>query len=157
MQYRPLGGFLLAGVTAALIAAGCGDDDQEASTPSKSEYIADSNAICKETQAQVDPIYKRILGEGKPTAAKAQRFLDVGVVPAIRENVTRRDALTPPSGDEEEVEAIIAAGKEALAGFEDAVADRSRAVALMRGEVPDPATEFDSLSKAYGIEGCGGD
>ena len=150
-------GLLLAALGAGLIATGCGEDDGGTTAPGKSDYIASSNAICKETQASVAAPFERIVGEGKPTAAKAQRFLAEGVVPAMRENVARRRSLIPPTGDEAEVEAIIAAGEKALIGFEAAAADRSLAFDLMRGSASDPASEFDSLSEAYGIEDCAGD
>lgn len=159
MGHRLIKGLIAAGLAAAALAAGCGDDDNDdrAAAPSKSEYIASSNALCERTQAKAGEAFERIIGKGRPSAAEAQRFVAEGVVPSIRENVAGREALTAPAGDEAEVEAIIAAGRETLAGFERVAADRSRSVALMRGQLPDPATEFDSLSRAYGIERCGGD
>ena len=159
MGDRLLKGLFAVGLASAAIVTGCGDDDSDdrAKAPSKSEYIASSNALCKRTGAKAGEAFERIIGKGRPSAAEAQRFLAEGAVPAIRENVNGRAALTAPAGDEAEVEAIIAAGRETLAGFERAAADRSRSVALMRGVLRDPATEFDSLSREYGIEGCGGD
>jgi hypothetical protein len=155
---------LAAGLAAGLIAAGCGGDDSDEEATAKneeaitqSEYIASSNAICERTQSQTDEPYQRIVGEGRPTPAEAQRFLAEAVLPAMRENVSGREALTAPAGDETEVEAMIAAGKQAIAGFEQVAADRSKTVALFRGELRDPATEYDSLSRAYGIDSCGGD
>jgi hypothetical protein len=141
----------------AIAAAGCGGDDDDAEAPSKAEYVASSNASCDRTQGEAGEAFERIVGKGRPSAAQAQRFLAEGVVPAIRENVTEREALTAPAGDEAEIEAMITAGKDALAEFERAAADRSAAVALMSGKTPDPAIEFDSLSKEYGIDRCGGD
>jgi hypothetical protein len=142
-------------LAAGAIGAGCGDDDEVESTPTKSEYIADSNALCRQTEAKAAEAFERISG-GRPTPATAQRVLSEAIVPAVRENVSKREELAAPDGDEAEVEAMIAAGKEALSGFEEAAADRSQAVALMRGESEDPATEFDTLSREYGIEECSG-
>jgi len=151
---------LIAAVLAvgALTAAGCGgdDDDEGAEEPSKSEYIASSNALCKESEAVAAEGFERIIGSGRPSPAEAQRVLREAVIPAIRRNVGEREALVPPEGDEAEVEAIISAGNEAVAGFEEVAADRRQVEALFRGELRDPATEFDSLSREYGIEQCAG-
>jgi hypothetical protein len=148
---------VVAALAAGLVAAGCGDDDSDEEAVTQNEYIAGSNAICERTQSQVDEPYQRIIGEGRPTPTEAQRFLADAVLPAMRENVSEREALTGPAGDEAEIEAMIAAGREAIAGFEQVAANRSKTVALFRGELRDPATEYDSRSRAYGIDGCGGD
>jgi hypothetical protein len=65
--------------------------------------------------------------------------------------------LSAPKGDERKIEAIFAAGDKAVAGFEHVAADRSRVEALFRGRSRDPATEFDALSRRYGITKCAGD
>jgi hypothetical protein len=78
------------------------------------------------------------------------------VIPAISENVNRRRALPARKGDERKIEAIIAAGEEALARFKDVAADRTTLQALFEEEIPDPAKEFDDLSRSYGIDKCGG-
>jgi hypothetical protein len=146
---------LAAGLAAGLLAAGCGDDDGE-DAPTRSEYIASSNALCKESEATAEEAFGRIIGGDRPTPVKAQRFLKEGVIPAIRRNVAEREALTPPDGDEAEVEAMISAGEQAIAGLEQVAADREQVEALFRGKLRDPATEFDSLSGEYGIDQCSG-
>jgi hypothetical protein len=150
-------------VTASLFVPACGGDS-EGDALSKSEYIARSNAICKRTAKKAEVQFRRIVGAEKPRRGEeqrylsnAQRFLRTAAIPIISENLDDRRALAAPKGDEEEIQAIIAAGDKAIAGFERIAADQSRVEALFRGRTRDPATEFDARSKRYGIESCGGD
>jgi hypothetical protein len=141
---------LSAGLTA------CGGDDEGDRGISKREYIARANASCVKHEKVAGEAFPRIIGSGRPTPAKAQRFLAEAVVPAIRDGTAERAKLPAPEGDEAEIEAINAAARKAVRGFERIAADRSRSYALMLGKAPDPATEVDALNRRYGIEKCGG-
>jgi hypothetical protein len=150
-------------VATSLFAVACGGDNDGAAL-SKSEYIARSNAICQRTAKKAEVQFKRIVGAERPKRGeeqsyltKAHRFLKAAAIPTIRENLEDRRALAAPKDDKEEIDAILAAGEEAIAGFERIAADRSRVEALFRGQLRDPATEFDARSKRYGIEHCAGD
>jgi hypothetical protein len=136
-------------------AVGCSDDDSNessarAKTISKQQYIARSNAVCER-------IGSRIPRQERAFLVTTQRFLQQAAIPAIRENVERRRALPTPDGEEQAIDAIIAAGQRALAGFEQIGADRAKLRALFEGEIPDPARRSDALSRSYGIDKCGGD
>jgi len=144
--------------------AACGDEGSE--TMSKAEYIARSNAMCERSAEKAADQFKRIVGEEGPPPpgqeqrflVKAQRFLKEAAIPTIRENIEERRRLPAPHGDEDKIEAIIAAGESALVGFERIAADQTQVRALFEGKIPDPATEsFDALSRRYGIDKCGGD
>jgi hypothetical protein len=167
---------LLIPLTLALLPAlGCGEDDSNGTAAaktnegsdavSKQEYIDRSGNICERTGQKASEQFKRIVGEeGRPGPgeeqrflANAQRFLREAAIPTIRENVDARRELPVPEGDEEEIQAILAAGEKALAGFEQVVSDESRVRALFEGKIPDPAKKFDALSRSYGIDKCGGD
>jgi hypothetical protein len=148
---------------ASVHVAGCGGDG--GGGISKQQYIARSNAICERTKQQADAQFKAIVGEEGPPKpgqeqlfiTKAQRFLREAAIPSIRENVAERRKLESPQGDEAKTKAIIAAGDRALAGFERVAADRAQVRGLFEGKLPDPAKEFDALSRSYGIDKCGGD
>ena len=150
-------------VIASLFATACGDGDDDKQL-SKREYIARSNAICQRTSKEAGVQFKRIVGSERPKRGEeqrylsnAQRFLKQAAIPIIGENLADRRALGAPEGDEKEIDAIIAAGEKAITGFERIAADRSRVEGLFRGRIPDPAKEFDALSKRYGINHCAGD
>lgn len=154
---------LIALVVAAVPVTGCGDDDDDERI-SKQEYITRSNALCEQTSAKAEAAFERMVGQDHPAPgeeqaflAKTQRFYVEAAVPAIRQNVVSRRALPAPAGDEREVEAIIAAGEEALDQFDRIAEDRAQLKALFTGELRDPATRFDALSRRYGIDKCGGD
>ena len=153
-----------AGVVGSLVAlalaagvAACGDDEEDKEALSKSDYIARSGAICTSSGRRAGKDYERIVEKGPKTADTAQRFLSESVVPLFRQSVARRERLPAPEGDEQEIEAMMSSGKKALAGFERAAAEPSDSLALMRGQVPDPAKDFDARSRRYGIAKCGGD
>jgi hypothetical protein len=147
----------VAAVAAVLIAPGCGDDagETEAAGPSKEEYTARANQICVESRQEAEAVFEQEGFSGRPTAVEAQRALQ-GLVPVMRRSFGGRAALEAPEGDEETIDAIDAAGKEALAEFERISEDRAASLALMTGRTPDPATEADRLSGEYGIAECAG-
>ena len=144
-------------VGAAGIAAGCGDDDGGAgeSGSSKARYIAAANEICVESRSEAEAVFQEVGFSGRPTPAAAQRALK-GLLPVMRKSFGGRAALDPPEGEEEAIEAIDAAGEEAVGEFERIAADRSESAALMSGQTPDPATEVDRLSGEYGLDECAG-
>jgi hypothetical protein len=79
------------------------------------------------------------------------------VVPVFSDSVDRRVRLPAPAGDENEIRALNAAGRAALAEFKRIAAQPSRSADLMLGRIADPAKEYDARSRRYGIANCGGD
>ena len=161
---------LVTAITGAALGLGltaCGDDEEERSKRalSKRQYIARSNAICERTQKKAGKVFERIVGEEGPPAPgeeqaylrKATRFLEEGAIPIISENLAGRRALPAPAGDEQQIAAINSAGAKAVAGFKEIAEDPAKVESLFRGKLADPAKRWDALSRAYGIEKCGGD
>lgn len=144
-------------VGAVFVALGCGDDDggAEGSGPSKEQYIAAANEICVESRNEAEAVFEEAGFSGRPTPAEAQRALK-GLLPVMQESFGGRAALDAPEGEEAAIEAIDAAGEEAVAEFERIAADRKESAALMSGQTPDPAIEVDRLSGEYGIDECAG-
>ena len=146
---------VIAGLALGLL-AGCGDDEDEQSGLSKTEYIAKANASCARHERAAGAAFDRIVGGGRTTAAESQRFLSEAVVPALRDGTAERADLPAPEGDGNEIDAINAAARRAVAEFSRIASDRSRSAALMRGAEPDPAKKVDALNRRYGIDKCGG-
>lgn len=151
---------LLACALIAFGAGACGSNAPDktaapAEAVSKRQYVARSGAICERTGQKAGEQFKRIVGaEGPPPPgeeqrylAKAQRFLKEAAIPIIRENVDARRTLRAPEGDEQQIDAIIAAGEKALTGFEEVAADRSRVRALFEGKIP---TRTSSSTRSAG-------
>jgi hypothetical protein len=146
--------------TLAIAAVGlgaCGDDNDATgdSAITKSDYVSQANAICRDTAGQAEDAYAEVIGNKPKTPALAQEFL-ARAAEIISSNVERRAAIPAPEGDEEIVAAINSAGEEAAAEFSELASSRSTAADLMRGLTPDPATEFDRLSGEYGLTECAG-
>jgi hypothetical protein len=148
--------FIATILAAALVAAGCGDDDAvEVSSPTKAEYLARASAVCVEGRHAAEAVFERVGFSGRPSAAEAQRALQA-LLPVMRESFGGRAALEVPEGEEQEIAAIDEAGAEAVAEFARIAADPQASLALMTGRTPDPATEVDRLSGEYGLSECAG-
>jgi hypothetical protein len=147
---------LLAGVVAiAVVAAGCGsssDDSTETTAAlTKAVFIKQGDAICvkgdKSLEAEADEFAKENdIDTNKPTTEQQEEVVSDVVGPAIREQGEEIDALGAPSGDEEQVEAIVAA---VTSGAEEMEADPSSLTDK------NPLAEATKLAKEYGFKSCG--
>ena len=143
-------------VTGAIIAAlaigagGCGSDDDADATPATtatthSEFIDQGDAIlCAKTEA-VDQATSSIDFESASNS-ELKSFVFDGVLPAVQTAHDDLASIPAPSGDEAQIDAILAA----LSGAIDAT--ESDPAQLITG--PDPFAEADSLITDYGLTGC---
>ncbi|MFA4928386.1 MAG: hypothetical protein WC558_07710 [Patulibacter sp.] len=135
---------------AALALAGCGGSDDEG--PTKAEYIAKADAICKtegekSQKAATDAVVA--LGTEDPTPEQLQVIATSTIIPGLEKQVGDLKALDKPKDDEEEIDAIYAALDTAInAGKEDP--------STLTGAAG--ANPFDDANKkavAYGLKECG--
>lgn len=151
-------GAALAGVV-AVIATGCGTSDSsstpgsataEASSPSKAAFIAKANAACLHEiegslERVVDYQQKHRL-EGLPQPVLVRRAVRPVLLSTIAAEIADIDRLEPPAGDEEEIEAILAAQRRALAEA------KARTKSLEDAE--DYFVAADRMLREYGIAHC---
>jgi hypothetical protein len=163
-------GLLATVLAVGLIAAGCGGDDDEDTAAmtttetgatgatgaaggeplSKSEFIKQADQICRQGDQQIQQAGQE-LGPGSPSEEELEQFAAETVVPNIQEQIDGIRQLTPPKGDEEEVNAILDAAQE---GIDRLAADPSL---LVQGQDAGGAfTEANRLAQEYGLEACGG-
>jgi hypothetical protein len=154
---------------AGLIAAGCGDDDDETTTSpatttagatgatgatgeplSKEEFIVQADAVCKAGDKKIDAAAKETFSGGQPSQAEQEQFVTEDVVPNIQEQIDGLRALTPPEGDEDEVSAILDSAQDAIDQIES---DPSALTEGANGD--DPFAEANQLAKEYGLKVCG--
>lgn len=129
------------------------DGGESASKPlTKLEFIREGDSMC----ATVPPTYqensqklaKENKAQGKPKASLAEVNLKAAV-PPIHTLAEGFEGLAPPTGDEDEVEAIIDSLDAAAKGLE------AEPTAPLSGP-KSPFAEFQELSKKYGFKSCPG-
>ena len=146
---------LAAGVVLAAL-AGCGGGDEPddfspvVSEPlSKVEFLREADRICYSSEARIEAAADElVLGREEPDPAEVERIAISLVVPALETEVRAIRALGAPEGDEQEVEAILAATERGIRQIE---ADPR---GLLDG-IPVPLTRAQRLAEAYGSQQCG--
>jgi hypothetical protein len=156
-----LGGAAL--LTAGLIGAGCGggDDTTTASGASgatgaqgaaltKTEFVAQANAICAKGNKAIDQAAKQTFGNSRPSGSQLNQFATETLIPNVQDQIDEVKALPPPSGDEAQVSEILTAAQGAL--------DKIKAdPALLTGSGPSPFASANKLAKEYGLTECASD
>jgi hypothetical protein len=107
----------------ALVAAGCGDDDddgQEADAPTKAEFIEQGDKICADADQALADVAIEHYPEGPPTGDDAVAFAEDVFIPNLQGQHDDLAALTPPEGEEEAVADLLATLQ---AGIDEIAAD----------------------------------
>ena len=150
---RPRIAVPLAGLTCALIVAGCGGGSSSSTTAdalSKSEFLAQGNQICAKGDKEINAAGKKVLTQSQaPSQATQQKFVTDTIVPNIQGQIDAIEALPAPSGDEDQVKAITDAAQSAL---DKVKADPSL---ITEQSKSDPFAEANKLANAYGLTKCG--
>jgi Flp pilus assembly protein TadD len=133
----------------ALVIAGCGGDDESSSSTSmtKDEFIAQADAICQAGKDALDAAGQQ-LGQN-PTDEQLRQAITDTVIPTLEGEFDDIEALTPPAGDEDEVAAIIAAGR---SGIDEAKDNPDR---LFAAGQDSPFADANRLAQDYGLKVCG--
>ena len=157
---------LAAMVAGLIVLAGCGGGDDTSSTSAgasgtsgeqgasltKSEFLAQGNAICENGNQEIQAAGKKLFTQSQPpSAAEQEKFATDTLIPSIQEQIDGIKALTPPAGDEDQVNAITDAAQSAL---DKAKADP--ALLTDQGGQSDPFAEANKLANAYGLDKCAG-
>jgi hypothetical protein len=137
---RPLRGGLALALVIALPA--CGDGGAP-TAPEKSRFVRQACAL------KVNAVRELALARDalKP-GVTAKEFVDEEVAPIFESSLIEPlDALTPPDGDEQEVDAIIAAARKALADLKA----RPESIGAEEESADDPFRRFNRLTNEYGL------
>jgi hypothetical protein len=167
-------GFAPALFLCAALVAGCGDDGSDVTTdagplvPSKRDYIVQADTICANTQQGIEteaeltfkisardftvtPSGEIVFKPGRrPSDAEIERFGTDVVIPAFRVQLAELRALTPPTGDEAEVQRIYAAAIRGVDRLQDEPSLFTDSDAVRR-----ELAEARRLGRAYGFFNCG--
>jgi hypothetical protein len=145
-------------IVAALLVAGCGgsDDSSGGESISKEEFIAKADAICKEGNERMEKELFKFLRQNrtggslrKPSVEQNEKFIVAVLIPNLRREIDEIKALGVPDGDDERVDAIIAALEEGLETAEDNTAT----VAAGTSDIVFGIAS--RLAGEYGAEVCG--
>lgn len=155
MHLRPIA---LPALTLTLVAlvAGCGGGSGDTSTVavSMAQFVKSADAICEKATEKVGSdlgvyLKKKHFSIGaNPTNAQATGLVNDVLAPDVEKEVDELRALGAPSGDEDEVEAIVVAVE---GGLERA---RKSPKAVVQGEL-DLFGEASELARNYGLKACG--
>ena len=113
-----------------LIAAGCGDDDDDGGdAPTKEEFIVQANQICSDSDVAFSDAFLKTFGQpDQPrSAVKEEQFATEVAIPNLEKQFDRIDELTPPEGDEDQIQQIVDSAREGIWR-----ARRTRACSLVR-------------------------
>ncbi len=112
-------------LAAVVMIVGCGgsDDGSGGESISKEEFIVKADAVCKRSNERMEKAFGEFLKANrdikKPTDPALQQLVGDVMVPSIKREIEELRALGVPSGDEEKVEAMVAALEEGLETAED--------------------------------------
>lgn len=115
------GAFVATAMVIALAVAGCGGGDSSTSAAnsiSKAAFIAKADAICKKgterMQSGIFAALKTPQNLTKVSAAEQEKIVTTVMVPSVSREAKELRALGVPDGDEEKVDAMIAALEEGV-------------------------------------------
>jgi hypothetical protein len=134
------------------VAVGCGTSDSSTPPLTKAAFIKKGDATCEKIPtrylARLNEVKKTQKKSMPPKAAKEEWNLKAAV-PPLRTASSEFEELSPPSGDEQKAEAIVAALEKGADGLEASPGSE------LTGP-KSPLAEFATLSKEYGLKFCGG-
>jgi hypothetical protein len=139
-------------MTAMLVAAGCGGDEDSLT---KAEFVKKANAICTAGNEEIEKGIESFIEDNSPggkrlTDAQLTEGAEEVLVPSLRKQVDQIADLGTPSEDGEEAEEIVEGAEEALEEVED-----EPALAAPQTGDRDPFAEVNKMAREYGLDVCG--
>jgi hypothetical protein len=146
------------GLICSLAASSCGDGDE----PSKADFIAQADAICKRLNARysvlVDEINRNVDLPATPTNDEALGALEEQSAEVIGEEVRQLRTLTPPDGDEATIHRLL----DALSEFQDLTVEVAHADSAsdfrtsntLQDHADDVQRRTQGIGAGYGFKEC---
>jgi hypothetical protein len=141
-------------VALATVVAGCGggDDSGTSGSLTKAEFIKKADAICEEGNDSINTEVDEFAEEKGTTSEKMtkeqqEEFVEQVVAEDIRSQAEEIGDLGAPSGDEEQIEAMVEA-------VEDGADEIEEEPKVLFGKA-NPLAEGTKLAKEYGLKVCG--
>lgn len=137
-------------IAVALLASSCGGEERL----SRSEYIAQGDAICTRTNEKFEQVFQDIPGpQAKPE--QIQTFL-TRVVPIVEEIITGFEGLSPPEDLQDEQDEAVAELRKARDAIREASEDPNKATTFFQqAEEQDPLERANVIAREVGFKVCG--
>lgn len=139
---------LTVALTALLVFAGCGGDD-ETSSLTKAEFTKQANAGCKEHDQERNELFKEVTNELDPsevTRADQEMLITDVLLPPYEKDIENLKSLSAPAGDEQRVEELIEAMEKAV--------EKVEAKPLVALRNSNQFAEANALAVKYGLDDC---
>ncbi|HEU4461280.1 MAG TPA: hypothetical protein VFR75_01685 [Solirubrobacterales bacterium] len=140
---------LVAVFAAALLAvSGCGGGD-ETTVLTKAEFTKQANAGCKEHDKEREELFKEVsksIDPSEVTRKDQEGLVSDVLLPPYEKDVENLESLGAPEGDEQQVEAIVAAMEKSI--------DDVEAKPLVALRSTSQFAEPNELAEKYGLEDC---
>jgi hypothetical protein len=142
-------------VAIAAIVAGCGSSDDESSSLTKAQFVAQADAICKAGNAEIESEFEAFAKKNnideneEPSKAQKVELSETILAPNVTNQAEEIRALEAPSGDEDEVSAMLDSLDE---GVEEVEANPQ---APFESKQPNPFGPANKLAQEYGLKVCG--
>jgi hypothetical protein len=143
-------------LASALLVAGCGssDDDSTKTALTKQQFIAQADAICKQGNKEIEEGFESFAEQNdipknqEPSKAQGKEIVETVIVPSIDSQVEGIRALGFPSGDEDELSAM-------LDSLDEAVEEAEEDPEALFAAKSDPFGKPNELAQNYGLKTCG--
>lgn len=153
-MYRRTFAILICLLALGGLVVGCGGDsdggDGGGDAPTKAEFVKEAEAKCKEiykeVQKQLAAAARSLRANPSDEKGQEELLINTIILPTLQKQHDLIEELGAPDGDEERVDAILAALQKL-----EKEAEANPIGVLAR---TDPFREVDQLMKDYGIEAC---
>ena len=139
----------LAGLcVAALVAVGCGDDEERLSSE---EFLEQGNAICASVNDELDAVFEA-LGDTEPSTDELVSLFEDTLVPSVRAEIDDLRELNPPEELEEEASQLFDDADAAIDEIEQLVEEDPDA---FFASDEDPFADVNERATEMGLVECG--
>ncbi|MGI8728086.1 MAG: hypothetical protein ACR2K6_10475 [Solirubrobacterales bacterium] len=142
---------ILAAAVLPLAMIGCGGGDDGSTTVgtplSKPDFVAQADSICTDETAEAQKAAEERFGDQTPSDEQIQSYVDEVLVPNLEDQANQIDELGAPTGDDDQVGAIVDALRSGIDELEN------DPTILTDGDGTAFA-EANKLAADYGLDAC---
>jgi hypothetical protein len=132
---------------AAALVAGCASGGGSAETSlTKKQFVAKASSICQEAEQEEIKLIGSF-SKSHPDAKNEEELVEPAFIPPAEKMIRELGTLGAPSGDENEVKAIVEE-------LENGLSETKKEPKALLNPNTNPFKEADKLAREYGIKAC---